>query len=144
MSSSVDDSDVDSFATLQETFEQLSEVVDALHDEIHALENRLTLLHKPLSNLHLDAMTDILFLASSPFRFQTFAIQPPGFPGVDLTKRYKFHEICEVLRTYIIDSGLADTNGNIVVNKTLKQLFGIQESHTTFLECMAHLRNILV
>ena len=74
---------------------------------IEAIEAKLTELHKPVQSIYADQLGDVMFLETSPFRNASFKVKPPGFPGVDLKKRYKFKDITAILRTYLDTNNLS-------------------------------------
>ncbi len=129
---------------LEKDLARMSEMVKLMTENIHELESAMTGFHRPLESLHVDQMGGIPFLASSPFRHQTFAVKPPGFPGIDLDRRYPFHVICNILRTHLLSTDAVQDNGTITLTKPLQKLFGVKESETTFLELILHLRKVLV
>jgi hypothetical protein len=144
MSSDNEDSDVDSFTTLQNDLEMMSEMIHVLDREIREVEEAISDLHRPVEGLHLDQLGAVPFLANSPFRHSEFAVQPPGFPGVDLEKRYSFETICGMLRSYLFSTGAVQPDGTITLNKQLMKLFHTRRETTTFMELLLHLRKVLV
>lgn len=139
-------SSVDSFATMQANLEQLSSVMKDLCDEAERLEGSLTVLHRPIENLAIEQFGDAPFMAGSAFRSERFALRPPGIPGADLGRRYTFAEICQVLRTYLLESGAGAVTGtgDIVVNEPLKRLFDIQETEISYIQLLGRLRKVLI
>ena len=147
MSSSESDSeisDVDSFGTVEDRIANLRHLISELYGEAEELESHLTDLHIPLEKLELAQLGDIPFLQGSPFRTATFQVKPPGFPGADLSRRYAFHEICAILRTYLYSSGAVAPDGTITLSKQLKSLFEVQGEKVTYIELLGHLRSVLI
>ena len=132
------------FNSLQYNMEDITDVINAFNVEISELEKQLGTMQRPMEALALDQLGDIPFHTSSPFRHQTFKVQPPGFPGVDLSKRYPFHEICAILRDHLFATGSVNSDGKVVLNEHLQKLFGIKESSTTYMNLLKHLRKVLV
>lgn len=139
-----DGSDVDSFASLEEEINIMSHYISDLYSHAEELEEHLSQLHKPIENLELKQLGDAPFLKSSPFRHATFAVKPPGFPGADLTKRYSFSEICQILRSYLFASNLIQSDGTVTLNEPLKTLFDTQEPHVQYIELLGKLKNVLI
>jgi hypothetical protein len=129
---------------LQMSMETLSAQVGDLLAGIEAMEAKLAKLHKPIQSIYADQLGDVPFLETSPFRDSSFKVKPPGFPGVDLKKRYKFKDITATLRTYLDTNNLVDNKGIVTLNPVLKKLFNIKGKTTTFMELIANLRNVLV
>jgi hypothetical protein len=133
----------DSSCDVQEQLERFTDVIDAVAQEIAALEAQLEALRRPIESLELAQLGDVPFLVTSPFRNAAFRVKPPGFPGLDLDKRYPFHTICDMLRNYVFQIGAVKDDGSVVLPSHLQQLFGAQE-HTTYLELLTMLRNVLI
>lgn len=142
--SDMSSSTTDSFSSVQQMLETMTDAIDGCNDEIQELERQLEALQRPVEALEINQLGDIPFLSSSPFRNQAFLVKPPGIPGIDLTKRYPFHVICAMLRNHLFQTGAVDKDGTITLTEQLQKLLGIQESHTTFLLILKHLRNVLV
>ncbi len=99
-------------------------------------------LHRPLESLHLDQLGDVPFLANSPFRHQTFAVKPPGIPGINLERRYAFSAICSVLRNYCIALGANSATHEIELPELLQNLFGLTKG--SYLDMLMNLRRVIV
>lgn len=136
-------SDVDSFSTVEQNIQALRHLVVELYGEAEELEEQLLHIQKPLEGLEISQLGQLPFLCASPFRHASFKIKPPGFQGIELGKRYPFHIICTMLRTYLISSGAVLPNGYIQLNKQLQILFGIKESVVGYITLLGALRNIL-
>jgi hypothetical protein len=137
-------SDVDSFGSVEAGIQSLNDRITELYDAAEALETHLTTLVKPLEGTQLAQLGQLPFCAASPFRHATFVVKPPGFPGVDLARRYPFHVICATLRAHLLQSGAVHSDGSIHLNAELQHLFGIQESNIGYITLLAHLRAVLV
>lgn len=129
---------------LEAELERLSSLVGTLLVQLEATEAQLTALQPHIEDLHVHQLGDIPFLETSPFRHETFRVQPPGFPGVELGQRYPFKDICGALRKYVIRGGAVAEDGTITLDSPLKKLFKIRTNKTTFLELMGMLRRVLV
>ena len=139
-------SDVDSYASVEMEIQELSHVISELYSAAEELEMRLTSLHPPLENTQISQLGQLAFVQASPFRSATFAVKPPGFPGVDLSRRYAFQEICGLLRSYLIHEKLVNTDNSVQINDTLRTLLGIEESVKSlgYVSLLGHLRHLLV
>ena len=137
-------SDVDSFESVEEEITTLNHLITELYGAAEELEERLATMVKPLEGTQLAQLGQLPFCAASPFRHATFAVKPPGFPGVDLTQRYPFHVICAQLRGHLLTSGAVQADGSIKLSKDLQHLFGIQEPVVGYITLLAHLRAVLV
>jgi len=140
-------SDVDSYASVEMDIQALSHLISELYGQAEELEERLATLHKPLEGTQIDQFGQLAFVAASPFRNATFAIKAPGLPGlpnVDLSKRYSFHQICAILRNYLISCNAVCDDGSITLNAQLQHLFGIQDTTIGYIALLGHLRNVLV
>lgn len=144
--SSYADSDAssDSFGSLQKHLGKMANIIESICGETAELEARLETLQRPIENLAIEQFGDAPFHASSPFRKNTFVVKPPGFPGIDLTKRYSFESILATLRAYIDKIDAVDADGNITLNKQLQKLFGTQKTSVSYIELIGCLRNVLV
>jgi hypothetical protein len=136
-------SDVDSFASVEETIETLSHLITELYGAAEELEEHLTTLVKPLEGTQIAQLGQLPFLQASPFRHATFTVKPPGFPGADLTRRYPFHEICTHLRNYLVRTGAFKSDGTVILNTELQHLFGTQETEMGYITLLAKLRTVL-
>ena len=136
----------DSFSSLQADFERLTETLSMFASEIDCLGENLVKIQKPIEHLEIDQLANPTFLEKSPFRLQGFLMKPPGFPGIELNRRYPFHEICELLRNYIFRMNLVKDNGSIVLNDTLSKMFVIDDISIeyTYLDLIARLKHVLV
>jgi len=137
-------SDVDSFGSVEEEITTLNHLITELYGAAEELEERLSTMVKPLEGTQLAQLGQLPFCAASPFRHATFAVKPPGFPGVDLMQRYPFHVICAHLRTHLLQTGAVQPDGNIKLSKDLQHLFGIQEPVVGYVTLLGHLRAVLV
>jgi hypothetical protein len=124
--------------------ETMSDVIDACNKEIADLERQLEALQRPIELLEVNQLGDVPFLSSSPFRNEAFLVKPPGIPGIDLTKRYPFKDICAMVRNHLFQTGAVDKDGTVTLTKQLQTLLELQEPRTTFLNVLKHLRNIVV
>jgi hypothetical protein len=124
--------------------ERLSTLVGMILTQLEATEAQLAALQPHIEDLHVNQLGDLPFLETSPFRHETFRVQPPGFPGVELDQRYPFKDICTALRKYVIRGGSVAENGTITLDAPLKKLFKTRANKTTFLELMGMLRRVLV
>ena len=140
---SSDSSDEESFE-IEEQMEQLCDIMESIVKEITRIEAELVKLQPRMEDLYLNQLSDIPFLETSPFRFETFLVKPPGFPGVELERRYPFHEICALLRTYLVESKSINEEGLILPNKPLRKFFGRSLKPITFLQLLGLLRAVLV
>ena len=139
---SSDDSDM-TLNSVQFNMEEITDVINAFNVEICELEKQLETIQRPMEALALNQLGDIQFHESSPFRHHTFKVQI-GIPGIDISKRYPFHEICTIVRNYLFETGSVNSDGTIKLTKQLQKLFGIKESVTTYLNVLKHLRKVLV
>jgi len=142
-STSSDSSDDETFE-IEEQMDQLCDIMESIVKEITHIEAELVKLQPRMEDLYLNQLSDIPFLETSPFRFETFLVKPPGFPGVDLDRRYPFHELCALLRTYLVESKSINTEGLILPNKPLRKFFGRSLKPITFLQLLGLLRAVLV
>jgi hypothetical protein len=119
--------------------------INALYEEIGAIDTNLKTLTTPLTDMVAEQLSDVKFLENSPFRTSTFMLRE-GVPlgNMAVGKRYAFKDIVETLRVYLFDKKLVEPDGTIQVNETLRLLFEIQETETTFPTLLLHLRRILV
>jgi len=138
------DSDETDFSELETTLSGLRSLLGDMMNGIEAMETKLQTMERPIQTMYADQLGDVPFLETSPFRNASFRVKEPGFPGVDLTKRYKFKDITAVLRKYLEKKGAIDAAGIITPPPQIKKLFGIKTKTTTFMELIAKLRNILV
>lgn len=132
----------DTSVGIQDRLEEFSNYIEALHDEIQAIEHRMECLQRPVRDLHVDQLGDVPFLQSSPFRSQTFRFKH-ALPGIDMDKRYAFHEITAMIRTYLFEQGAVQPDGSIHLTPALQTLFGISASTTTFMNILKHLPHIV-
>lgn len=138
-----DISDVDSFGTVEQNIQTLTHLITELYGEAEELEEQLTHIQKPLEGLQVAQLGQLPFLEASPFRHAAFKVKPPGFPGVDLDKRYTFHAICTMLRGYLISTDSFTPTGQVKLNKQLQALFGIKEPVVGYVTLLGALRNVL-
>lgn len=136
--------DADSFATMVDMLTQLNLCVSEMYGLAEELEEELHDLHPPLTELSLAQFGEAGFLASSPFRYATFAPRP-GIPGLDPTRRYMFQEICKKLRDYLTETGVIHTDGVIRVTPQLQTMFGLDSTttETSFMELVGRMGHIL-
>jgi hypothetical protein len=137
-------SDAESYTSLCEELEEMSHLIADMYAEAEELEEIMGSLQRPIESLEIAQLGTIPFLQTSPFRTATFAIKPPGIPGVDLTRRYTFAEICAALRNYVFATGSVDTDGHVTLNEAMKTLFETQKSRVSYIELMGMLRTVLV
>ena len=142
--SSTDESD--SFSSLQADFERLTETLSMFASEIDSLGENLVKIQTPIEHLEIDQLILPTFLEKSPFRLQGFLMKPPGFPGIDLRRRYPFHEICTLLRNYVFAMNLVKENGSIEINAVLGNVFAIEDRTVeyTYLDLLTRLKYVLV
>ena len=138
-----DISDVDSFGTVEQHIQALSHLITELYGEAEELEEQLSHIQKPLEGLQVAQFGQLPFLEASPFRHAAFKVKPPGFPGVELDKRYPFHHICSTLRSHLIATGAVLPNGNVKLSAQLQTLFGIKEPVVGYITLLGALRRVL-
>ena len=136
--------DIESVCVLENELESLSAMIETLTKALHGLESQMGAFHRPLETLHMNQLGSVPFLTSSPFRHASFALKPPGFPGVDLSQRYPYHTLCSMLRNYLFASGAVAADGKITLTKQLQSLFGIQSEHTDYITLLGALRHVCV
>ena len=137
-------SDVDSFATIEMNISELNHMICEMYGQAEELEEHLATLHVPLEGLHVSQFGQLPFLAATPFRHATFKIKPPGFPGVDLERRFPFHEICSILRNYLVSTGAVLPDGTVRLSAQLQTLFETQETTLGFVSLLGMLRKVCV
>jgi hypothetical protein len=140
-------SDVDSYASVEMDIQALSHLISELYGKAEELEERLSTLHKPLEGTQIDQFGQLAFVAASPFRNATFAIKPPvlsAFSPHDRNQRHSFHQICTILRNYLISCDAVRDDGSITLNAQLQHLFGIQDTTIGYIALLGHLRNVLI
>ena len=133
-------SDVDSFATVEMNVSALNHLIEDMYNQAEELESHLLTMQKPLEGTQVKQLS---FLEASPFRHATFKTKPHGFPGADPTHRYPFHEVCTMLRKYLIESGSVLSNGDVQLNAQLQALFGIKDTVIGYIALLGHLRHVL-
>lgn len=143
-SSESDGSDAESFSSIQENLEQLSELVTLFTKQLEVAEAKMLELQPNLEDTHVSLLNGVPFLETSTFRKQTFLLKAPGLPGIDITKRYAFKTICEMLRKYIFASNLVQEDGAIQVNTLLQNMLGIKEPTVSYVDLLGHLRSVIV
>jgi hypothetical protein len=136
------DSEVSSLGSLEDDLKAMRSMIGEMYKEAEKLELHLYTLQRPMLDLEMNQLGTVPFLESSPFRHQTFQMKPPGIPGIP-NKRYPFHVICKYLREYLAKHDAIQADGTITLTDDLKSLFGIQESSTTYMALLGHLRNVL-
>ena len=133
-------SSMESFSEIQGQLTTLTGLMEMLMDQTTAMESQMKTMQRPLEGIALDQLGDIPHLAASPFRKQMFAYKR-ALPGIDITRRYSFQDICSHLRSHIFSKELADTQGIITVDDTLAALLEIQVGHKmNFIEMLHYLR----
>lgn len=142
--SSSDESDADSFGTIEEEINELNHMISELYCAAEDLEDQLIKIRRPLERSQLDQLGQVPFLKTSPFRITMFSVKAPGFGGIDLGKRYLFQEICAVLRCHLIKTGAVQPDGTINLSHQLKTLFEVEEDSIGYIVLMARLRRVLV
>jgi hypothetical protein len=143
-SSESDGSDAESFSSIQENLEQLSELVTLFTKQLEVAEAKMSELQPNLEDTHVSLLNGVPFLETSTFRKQTFLLKAPGLPGIDITKRYAFKTICEMLRKYLFASNLVQEDGAIQVNTLLRSMMGITEPTVSYVDLLGHLRSVIV
>jgi hypothetical protein len=138
------DEEDDESGSLGEQLESLMDLMESLVKDIGRVETELARLQPHMEDLYVNQLSEIPFLETSPFRFETFLVKPPGFPGIDLKKRYPFHEICSLLRTYLIESNSINEEGMVLPNKLLRKFFGRSLKPISFLQLLGLLRAVLI
>jgi hypothetical protein len=138
-----DISSVDSFGTVESQIQALNHLITELYGEAEELEAQLAHVQKPLEGLVISQFGQLPFLEGSPFRQAAFKVKPPGFPGVELNKRYPFNIICAMLRSYLLSTGAVLPNGQVKLSGQLQVLFGIKESVVGYITLLGALRKIL-
>lgn len=123
---------------------EMTETIESLTNHLEHIDTHMKTVEKPIIELALEQFREPNFLATSPFRQERFRVKQPGLPGMDLTKRYPYKDIVEMLRRYLFAEKLVAPNGAIRVNKPLSTLFEIPGTETTFLKLLARLRKVLV
>ena len=134
----------DSLESVLHDIHILNHHITELYGLAEDLEEHLHTLRPPVENLELAQLGQLPFLAASPFRHATFAIRPPGFPGVDLSRRYPFHEICRILRTYLVSTGAVQPDGSVALTPQLKSLFEVEENTIGYIALLGHLRRVCI
>jgi hypothetical protein len=124
--------------------ENLTETLENLLTTFDHIDTNIKMVEKPIIDLPLEQFSDLKFLAASPFRQETFTVKPPGLPNIDLTKRYPYKDIVNMLRRYVFSEKLVNPDGAIRVNRTLSLLFEIPETEISFLKLLVRLRKVLV
>jgi len=124
--------------------EEMTETMELLNNHLTHIDAHMKTVEKPIIELALEQFRDPNFLASSPFRSQTFAVKPPGLPNIDLGKRYPYKDIVSAVRNYVFAEKLVTPEGAIRVNRPISLLFEIPEGETTFLRLLVRLRKVLV
>ena len=142
--SSSDESDADSFGTIEEEIGELNHMISELYCAAEDLEDQLMKIRKPLELSQLDQLGQVPFLKSSPFRSAMFKVKAPGFAGIDLEKRYLFQEICAMLRAHLLATAAVQPDGTIRLSDQLKTLFEVEDDSIGYIVLMARLRRVLV
>ena len=105
---------------IESELERLSTLVGMILTQLETTESQLATLQPHIEDLHVNQLGDLPFLETSPFRHETFRVQSPGFPGVELDQRYPFKDICAALRKYVIRGGAVAEDGTIRLDAPLK------------------------
>ena len=134
----------ESFSTIQESLEQISDLVELFTKQIDVAEKQMLELQPAVEDTHLSQLQGPPFLETSPFRHQMFLVKAPGFPGIDLQKRYAFKTICETMRNYLFDEKLVTDDGMVTLTRPLKALLGIKKPTVSYVELMGALRAVIV
>jgi hypothetical protein len=132
------------FFEIECDLEEMTETIESLANHFNNIDTHMKMVEKPIIELALEQFREPNFLASSPFRNETFAVKPPGLPGMDLTKRYAYKDIVSAIRNYVFAEKLVTPAGAIRVNPPLSQLFEIPETETSFLHLLVRLRKVLI
>jgi len=130
--------------SIQQQLDSLMDLMESLVKDIERVETELVKLQPRMEDLYVNQLSEIPFLETSPFRFEAFLVKSPGFPGIDLERRYPFHEICSLLRAYLVESNSINTEGLIVPNKLLRKLFGRSLKPISFVQMLGLLRVLLI
>ena len=132
--------------SMDDNLNDIIQTINALYEEIGAIDTNIKTLTMPLTDMVAEQLSDVKFLENSPFRTSTFMLREgvPFMGNMAVGKRYAFKDIVETLRVYLFDKKLVESDGTIQVNETLRLLFEIQETETTFPTLLLHLRRILV
>ena len=145
------DSDIDSsssssesFSSIQADFERLSEMLHNFASGVDTIETNLIKMQKPIENLELNQLMDVNYLENSSFRNQTFLLKESGFSGFAKDKRYRFKDICAVLRNYLFTNNLVQADGSVILNDHLKKIFDLNEESVEYLDLIARLKHVLV
>ena len=140
---SFSDDDNDESSCAWEKMQAMNRVMEEMTNEIVRLEQQLEQLQRPIELLELNQLDDLPFLESSPFRQAAFHTIPDAIPGLDSKRRYPFHALCAALRNYLFRAGAVAPDGTIALTAEMRKLFGIQESHTTYIALLNHLRHVI-
>ena len=98
-----------------------------------------------VTHLMIEQFGNVQCLESSTFRTATFRLaNQKTFPGLSSDVRYPYKDIVTIVRNYIFNEKLVNTNGTIRTNRMLRALFELQDDETTFPILLRHLRKVLV
>ena len=137
------ESDDEGIRDIETQLETLSSTIQSLLESVESFERELLAMERPIANIALAQLGDVPYLATSPFRAATFAFRPPGIPGIEQSRRYPFRELCELLRTYLYQMKLVDTNETVHLNKVLQTVFQLKEDTVPYVRLIGTLRNVL-
>ena len=143
-SDSEDTESSESFSSIQADFERLSEMLHNFASGVDTIESNLIKMQKPIENLELNQLMDVKYLENSSFRNQTFLLKDSGFTGFAKNKRYRFQDICAVLRNYLFMNNLIQVDGSVKLNDHLKKIFDLNEENVEYLDLIARLKNVVV
>jgi len=143
--SSDDDSTVSGMSELLEHLENMESTMAEMVATSDRIHRRLHELEAPIAEVELRSFGVLKNLRDSPFRDATFKFAPHiRLPFLDTTKRFKFAEICAMMRKHLIAAGAVDTDGVIHLDATMKSLLETQETKITFPQLAALLRHVLI
>jgi len=142
--SDIDSSSSESFSSIQADFERLSEMLHNFASGVDTIETNLIKMQKPIENLELNQLMDVKYLENSSFRNQTFLLKESGFSGFAKDKRYRFKDICAVLRNYLFTNNLIQADGSVMLNDHLKKIFDLNDMRVEYLDLIARLKHVLV
>ena len=142
--SSYTESEDDGILEIEEQLSILSNSIESLLESVESFEKELAAMERPIGDIALAQLGDVPYLVTSPFRTATFAFRAPGLPGIELSRRYAFHEICELLRTYLFKMNLIDADETVKLNNVLRNVFHIQDDSISYINLVGKLRNVLV
>jgi hypothetical protein len=142
--SSYTESDDEGIMEIEEQLTILSNSIESLLESVESFEKELATIERPIGDIALAQLGDVPYLVTSPFRTATFAFCPPGLPGIELSRRYAFREICELLRTYLFKMNMIDADETVRLNTILKHVFQIEDDSIPYIKLIGKLRNVLI